>query len=260
MAIITLTSDWGTRDHYAAAVKGAILSRLPSASIVDISHQIERFNIFQASFTLKNCYRNFPPGTIHIIDILSESSPETPNTVVFCEEQYFIATDNGILTLIFDKKPIEIYEIDIMQDSDYFTFLARDLFAKTACHIAEGKPLSELGKPKGNLTEIMSFAPAIEKNVIKGQVIHVDSYQNAYVNITESLFREIGKARKFSIIFRAPSYSIEKISTSYSDVAESDMLALFSTNGFLEIAINRGNAGGLLNLSVGESVRIEFND
>ena len=122
MAIITLTSDWGTKDYYAAAVKGTILSMLPSATIVDVTHEIEPFNVSQAGFTLKNCYRCFPPGTIHIIAVDTIESMECPHVVVKAEGQYFISTDNGIFSHILDGKYDEAVCIDVMQDSDFFTF------------------------------------------------------------------------------------------------------------------------------------------
>ena len=104
MAIITLTSDWGTKDYYVAAVKGTILSQLPAATIVDVTHEIEPFNVSQAGFTLKNCYRSFPPGTIHIIGVDTIESMECPHVVVKAEGQYFISTDNGIFSHILDGK------------------------------------------------------------------------------------------------------------------------------------------------------------
>src|SRR5512138_1750299 len=148
MAIITLTSDWGLRDHYIGSVKGAILRQHPEAVIVDISHLVEPFNLNQAAFIIRNSYRSFPKGTIHILGINEEASIETPHTLVLHEGHYFIGADNGIFSLIFDEKPEQILEIDVVQDSDYYTFPSRDVFAKVACHIAQGLPYEELGHPK----------------------------------------------------------------------------------------------------------------
>ena len=105
MAIITLTSDWGLKDHYAGAVKGAILSKMPGARIVDISHQIPSFEIEQAAFVLKNAYSNFPKGSVHILGINTEESDKYAHTVVEVDGHFFIGTDNGIFSLLFDKKP-----------------------------------------------------------------------------------------------------------------------------------------------------------
>jgi len=258
MPIITLTSDWGLKDHYLAAVKGAIYSQLPGAVIVDISHQVSSFDLNQAAFIVRNSWRNFPEGTIHILGVNTEASIETPHTVAFYKGHYFIGADNGIFSLIFDEIPEKIIELDIIQDSDYFTFSTRDVFVKAACHIAKGNPLEELGRMKSSVLEKIPFNPVIDGNLIKGKVIYVDSYENVYVNISESLFTSMTKGKKFIIQFRSDSYRIKVISKAYKDVVQGEMLALFSTSGLLEIAINQGKASSLLGLRVDQSILVEI--
>ena len=257
MPVITLTSDWGLKDHYHGAVKGAILRRLPDAVIVDVSHNIPPFDLNQAAFIIRNFYRNFPEGTIHILAINTEASIESPHTLVFHNGHYFIGADNGIFSLVFDEKPEMILELDIIQDSDYFTFPTRDVFVKAACHIARGKPVEELGHPRDRLYSRMAFQPVITGNQIRGKVIYVDNYGNAFVNITETIFNSLFKNRKFVLTFRSPSYRITEISKSYQDVHEVEMLALFSSSGYLQIAINRGDACSLLGLKPDTTVLIE---
>jgi S-adenosyl-L-methionine hydrolase (adenosine-forming) len=257
MPIITLTSDWGLKDHYLGAVKGAIYSRLPGISIVDISHTIPPFDLNQAAFIIRNFYKDFPPGTIHILGINTEASIETPHTLVVHDGHYFIGADNGIFSLIFDEIPSTIYELDVLQDSDYFTFSARDVFVKVACHIAEGKPVDQLGTPKKSIVRKMSFKPVIDGNLIKGKVIYIDNYENVFTNISEAFFKSVVKGQKFAIMFRSASYRITTISKSYKDVVEGEMLALFSTSGHLEIAINQGKASSLLGLRMDQPVLIE---
>ncbi len=230
----------------------------PDASIVDITHEVPHHNLMHASFVVKCAYKMFPEGSIHVVDILSDSSIEMPNKVVLYDGHYFIGTDNGIFALIFDKVPEKIYEIEIAQDSGYFTFMARDLFAKVAVYLAEGKPIEGLGKPRKDINNMLMYQAFIDQNMIRGQVIHIDSYQNLFINITENLFKETGKGRPFKINIRAHGYSVQKISTSYSDVNEGELLALFSSGGYLQIALNRGNAAGLLGMNIGDYVRIEF--
>jgi hypothetical protein len=258
MAIITLTSDWGLKDHYAGAVKGAILRILPDAQIVDISHSIPVFDLNQAAFIVRNFYPNFPEGTIHILSINTDAAIETPHTVVSHHGHYFIGADNGIFSLLFDDKPDKIIEIDIIQDSDYFTFPSRDVFVKVACHIAAGRPIGELGHPKDKLLQRLAFQPVIQGDRVKGKVIYVDNYENAFVNISESLFNSIVKNRKFAITFRTATYSINEISKSYKDVSPGVMLALFSSSGYLEIAIREGKASSLLGLKIDQSVTVEI--
>jgi hypothetical protein len=151
-----------------------------------------------------------------------------------------------------------IIELDIIQDSDYFTFSTRDVFVKVACHLAQGKPLADLGRTKSKILSRISFKPVIDGNLIKGKVIYVDSYENVFTNITESLFRSMTKGKKFIIQFRSASYRIDIIRTAYKDVVEGEMLALFSSSGHLEIAINQGKASSLLGLKIDQPVLIEI--
>jgi S-adenosyl-L-methionine hydrolase (adenosine-forming) len=259
MPIVTLISDWGLKDHYLGAVKGALHQQVPGTEIVDISHTIQPFNLNQAAFILRNSYKNFPEGTIHIIGINTEASIETPHTLVVKDGHYFIGADNGIFPLIFSK-PDSVIELDVIQDSDYFTFSARDVFVKVAAHIASGKPLEALGRPRKGVVTKISFQPAVSENLIRGTVIYIDNYENAFTNITEEFFRSIVKNRKFVITFRSTTYRITRLSKSYKDVVEGEMLALFSTTGHLEIAINQGKASSLLGLKIDQPVLIEVQD
>jgi S-adenosylmethionine hydrolase len=257
MTIITLTSDWGHKDHYAGSVKGAICRFLPEARIIDVSHDIPAFDLNQAAFVVKHSYRDFPEGTIHIIAVNSEASIQTPHTLVYHNGHYFIGADNGVFSLIFDEKPSLIIELDVIQDSNYFTFPARDLFAKVASHIASGKPLGELGPVRNKINEKIAVRPIIQGNMIKGHVTYIDNYGNAFTNITEQLFRATVKNNKFLMTFRSPNYNIVSISSSYKDVSKGEMLALFSTTGLLEIAIRDGKASTLLGLKPDQLIIIE---
>lgn len=256
MPIITLTSDWGLRDHYLAAVKGTLISRLPGVQIVDITHEVEPFNLKQASFILRNSYAHFPAGTIHVVSLRTEETKDYPHVVMEYEGHFFIGTDNGIFSLIFNKKPDKMFEMTIVQDTDYFTFSTRDRFVKAAVHLAEGKPVEELGRPRTDWQQQMHFQPVVSGDVIRGMVIYVDNYENVITNITREFFDEVGKGRNFLIECRGEQ--LKSISTSYLDVPVGDIVALFGSTGHLEIAINQGNASGLLGLHVNDSIRVEF--
>ncbi len=256
MPIITLTSDWGLKDHYAGAVKGAILSKMPEATIIDISHGIPSFEIEQAAFVIRNSYKNFPERTVHIIGINTEESDKFSHLAVEVDKQFFIGTDNGIFSLIFDKLPDQIVELQIPQDSSFFTFSSRDRFVSAAVHLATGKEILKLGNKKETIIEKILLKPVADKDVIKGHVVYIDSYENIITNIKEPLFTEVCNNRKFTIFFR--SYEITKLSTSYTDVPIGEILALFDSNNHLEIAMNQGNAAGLLGLDYKDMIRIEF--
>ena len=147
MAIITLTSDWGSSDFYVPAVKGAIFSLLPDVNIVDITHNVKSFDVKSAAFIVKNCYKNFPKGTVHVLAVDTEESSDNPHVALKVNDHYFVGTDNTIFSLIVDKDSYEAVIIDVMQDTGFFTFSTRDSFAKVAVMLSNGVPLSEIGKP-----------------------------------------------------------------------------------------------------------------
>ncbi len=244
MAIITLTTDLGLRDNYVASVKGAILKEVPETTIIDITHEIPSFDLQKSAFVVRNCYQDFPEGSIHIIGVNSESDIETPHIAVLANGHYFIGADNGVFSLIFDNPPEKIVELTISQDTDRITFPTKDVFVKAACHIARGGTLEVIGTAKKELAEKTLFRAVYENNILKGMVIYVDHYGNLITNISESAFNEYRKGRAFTIAFR--KYGIKEISKSYNSVQEGDKLALFSSSGFIEIAINKGNAKKLL--------------
>ncbi len=256
MAIITLTSDWGQSDYYVAAVKGAILSALPDATIVDITHNIEPWDIASAAFIIRNCYQNFPEGTIHIIGVETEESSDKPHIALKANGHYFIGTDNDIFSLILGDTPYEAVTIEVIQDSDYFTFTTRDRFVKVAAMIANGLPFNEIGAPYPEIRKCITFQPTIDNNSIHGIVTFVDSYENVVTNITKELFEKIRNGRVFEI--RVGKYLIDKVCRSYTEVAMPDIVALFGSHGFLEIALNHGKAASLLGLSRDSSIDIIF--
>jgi len=258
MTIVTLISDWGMNSHYQASVKGNILRQIPDARIIDITHTLRPFDIMNCSFILRNAYPDFPAGSIHIVGVNTEAGPKSPHIVVKHRDMYFIGADNGVFSLLFEDMPIEAVELNIPQDSDYFTFSSRDVFVKAASLISGGEPLAKLGTPHTQLNRMYNFKPIITENKIEGKVIFIDDYENIFVNIDQETFKKTGKGRPYSIRFRSPGYSIHSLHKSYSDVAEGERLALFGTTGYLEIAMNRGKAASLLGLGLTDKVSIEF--
>jgi hypothetical protein len=256
MGIITLISDWGLNDYYAAAVKGMIIKSLPEARIVEISHQIKPFDIEQAAYILKNAYHSFPKGTIHVIGVNTEESLNNPHAVALYQGHYFIGTDNGVFSLIFDEPPEKLIILDILQDSEQFTFSGRDRFAKAAVHLAKGGDIEELGAEKAEMEQKILFEPVVNHDTIRGIVAHIDTYQNLITNIPRKLFNEKTKGRKFKISLRTATVS--KIHESYGDVPNGEVVALFSSNGMLEIALNKSKASTLLGIKRKSPVIIEL--
>lgn len=256
----------GLKDYYVAAVKGAIHSQLENAVIVDITHEIPPFDIATASFVLRNTYHDFPKGTVHIIGVNPESDLQTHHMAVEYDGHYFIGADNGIFSILFDRIPDKIVELNLDQDSDDLTFPTKYVFVKAACHLARGGTLEVIGKITEEVNERELFRAVVEGDTIRGTVIYIDSYGNVISNITESLFKEVGRERPFTIFFRRAAYEIHTIHKAYHDVPEGEKVALFSANGHLEIAINKGvegSGGGankLFGLKVNDTIRVEFGE
>ncbi len=257
MAIITLTTDLGDKDFYQAALKGSILSQMPTVNIVDISHNISAFNIQQAAFILKNSFHYFPKSTVHLIGIDSVFNEQTRYLALKYKDHYFVGSDNGIFSLLFDENPTDIVELNIMQDLKYLHFPLSDIFAKAASHLAKGGKLKDIGIPVEAIEEKMTLQPVIERNLIRGSVIYIDSFQNIITNITKDIFTSEQNNRDFTLFFKR-NESINQLSWHYNEVPEGEKLCLFGISNHLEIAINKGNASGLLGMHVGDIVRIEF--
>jgi len=252
MAIIQLTTDLGLKDYYVSAIKGAIISQLPGITLVDVSHQIPTYNIQDAAFILKNSYPAFPAGSIHIIGVKAEYSQQSPHVIVFANGHYFVAADNGVFSLLLDKDPEKIIELEEISS----TFPTRDVFAKIACRIAKGESIEQIGKPKIALLERMPFRATSMADMIRGTVLYIDSYGNVMTNIHQNLFKEIGKGREFIIEFAR--YEISKMSKAYHDVPEGEILALFNATDHLEIAMNSDKANSMLNLKLNDTITIRF--
>ncbi|MDG1219744.1 MAG: SAM-dependent chlorinase/fluorinase [Flavobacteriaceae bacterium] len=275
MSIITLTTDFGIKDHFTANIKGAILSEIPEVNIVDISHQISPFNILEAAYIIQNSYRSFPLGTIHIIGVDSELNPENKHLVVKFEGQYFICADNGIMSMAcLNIEPEKIVEINI-HDKLITNFSVLDVFVKVACHISRGGKLEVIGKAISKIKSVKNLTPFINesKNQIIGNVIYIDNYGNVITNITKSFFKEVSKSREFEISVR--NYKFKKIHSKYSDIVnfsideskrnnDGQALAIFNSSLNLEIAIyksnpvNFGTAASLMGLNILDTVTVNF--
>jgi S-adenosylmethionine hydrolase len=257
MAIITLTTDLGDKDIYLAALKGSILKLLPDVNIVDITNSVSAFNIQQAAFILKNSFHYFPDNTVHLIGIDTVYNSFTRYLIVRYKNHYFVGADNGIFSLMFDSDPDEIFEINIMQDLKFLHFPLADIFVKAACHLAKGAKPELIGLPVNEVEKKMNLQPVLEKNLIKGAVIYIDSFQNVITNITKEFFNTVQQGRRFTLYFKR-NETINQLSWHYNEVPEGEKLCLFGISDHLEIAINKGNASGLLGLNLGDSVIIDF--
>ncbi|GGG51100.1 hypothetical protein GCM10010976_22830 [Bizionia arctica] len=275
MPIITLTTDFGEKDHFAGAVKGAIYTEMPDVRIVDISHSISPFNIPEAAYIIQNAYSSFPKGTIHIIGIDSEMNLENKHIAIKLDDHFFICANNGIMSMICaDIAPEKIVEINI-HDRIETSFPALDVFVKVACHIARGGTLEVIGKVINSIKPIKNILPFVndEQNQIVGSVIYIDNYGNVISNIKKSFFEKIQQGRAYEISARNNTF--KKIYTKYSDVVNFDTpiekrndegkgLVVFNSSNYLEIAIYKsnsqtsGSASTLMGLDLMDSISVNF--
>jgi S-adenosylmethionine hydrolase len=274
MSIITLTTDYGLKDHFVGALKGKIISEFPEAKIIDISHEIDPFNIAEASYILQASYANFPKGTVHLIGVDAERNTENEHLAMQWNDQFFVCADNGILSMLTQRiLPQKIVAINI-HDRLPENATDMDVFKTVACHLAKGGTLNVIGKEITELKSITDFQPIVSKdgNSIKGNVIYIDHFGNIVFNISKKQFLELSKGRTYEIVMKPKS--IKTILPNYSSVAISDKfpikyyegekLAIFNEAGFLEIAIFRsnpktvGSAASLLGFSYRDTITINF--
>lgn len=263
----------GLRDHYVAALKGAIYARTPSVQVVDISHNVSPFNKSQAAYFLRNVINDFPKGTIHVIGVDAEpnvnfsnpSESELPMIVEY-KDQYFIGVNNGFFSLLLEnEKPKAIWELDdVLSQPELMNFPTKNILIPAACKIADGEKCKTFCSAADQIKRAIPLSPVLEGHTLKGAVIHIDHYGNIITNIRKDDFYRLGRNIPFIIYFRQKEYYIDKISIGYNDVPPGEKVALFNDGNHLEIAINKGtpeNGGGanaLFGLRLKDIIRIEF--
>lgn len=260
MAFITLTSDYGINSPYAAAVKGAIYTQMPGAQIVDISNSVSPFNIVQATYLLRQAVWHYPLHSVHLICIDTNYAAHKQFIIAVSDGQYFIGADNGIFSLLFEKTPASFFVVkpELIQPDDLFP--EKNLFAYLAIQLSSGRQVTEFASP-GTIQNVkQSLMPVMEESSIRGNIIFIDGYDNAITNITKDHFDHKLSGKSGFKIFYSRKNGIDYISKNYSDVVNGNELALFNESGYLEIAMNTGNAGQLLGLRMGAPIIIEFYD
>ena len=275
MSIITLTTDFGNKDFFVSSVKGAILSEVKNAMIIDISNEIQPYNHSEAAYILKNAYKNFPKGTIHIVGVESELTPENRHIAMAFEGHYFIGSDNGIFSMIKDDlKAEKIVEINI-HEKESSSFSVLDVFVKVAAHISRRGKLEVIGKTIKSIKQITNINPVVNNkaNQILGSVIYIDNYGNVVTNINRKFFNEIRKSRDYKIFARTVKF--ENIYENYSgaidfsnpkEKREEDgkKIAIFNSANHLELGIYKsnpktyGSAASLFGLDYRDPITVKF--
>ena len=247
MSLLTFTSDIGEHDFLTGAIKGQLLQYQNDLRIIDITHSLPPFNYPQAAYVCRNAIRNFPSGTFHLI--LVNLFDTNPDHMILAEHNgHFIGcADNGLLTMILEEPPQKVVGLNLDPINQKSTLFCTSIFAKAMHELNQGKNIEEVGNPNIEIKVKNPLKPLVGEDWIEGQIIYIDNFENVIVNINKVEFEEQRKGRNFNIVFKRDEV-IEKISETYADVAEGEKLAFFNSAGYLEIAINKGNAAGLFGL------------
>lgn len=271
MSIITLTTDYGIKDHFVAVTKGKILSQIPNCQIIDISHSIDYYNVTSASYVINGICDAFPKNTIHIVCVDAELYEVETFILIHWNDQYFMAPNNGILGVLVEQYPADlILELTV---SDLVK-CSMDLFIQTASKIVNGVKLEELGKVVEDCERLVQVKPIVstDENILRGAVIYEDHYGNAIFNISKQLFNEVGKGRNFRVSI-GTKYKINRINAYYSDFIlesktlkdyEGNALLVFNELDFLQLSLYKsnplkhGSVKTLLGLSYRDPLTIEF--
>ena len=255
--IITLTTDFGTRDAYVGIMKGVICSVLPSVRIVDITHLIPPQRILDAALLVEAAYPWFPPGTVHIVVVDPGVGTQRRPVAVDAGGQLFVGPDNGVLSAPLAEPGVRVHEItevvyELPDRSD--TFHGRDVFAPAAAHLASGLEIDRLGPWVSDWQRLDLPKPRVTKGRIVGVILRTDRFGNALSNIPRSMLREIG-AGPYAVQVGSKSYG--ELRRRYQDAALGEALALTGSDGRIEIAVSGGNAAETLRIRPGDRIVVQ---
>lgn len=258
--VITLITDFGTQDGYVGTMKGVMLKTSPEVRLVDITHEIPPQDVFRAGFVLRNSYRYFPDGSIHLVVVDPGVGSKRRAILVKTDNHFFIGPDNGVFTFVYESE--EIRTVVQLTEKRYFlsdvsnTFHGRDIFAPVAAHLSLGVPLEDLGEPCNDVVRIDIPKPDIKRDGVKGILFYVDRFGNLVSNIREGLLAESSLRRRCKVF--VGEEVIDGIKESYSEVNEGETLALFGSSGYLEISVRDRNARERLGLCKGTDVEVVY--
>jgi S-adenosyl-L-methionine hydrolase (adenosine-forming) len=255
--IITLLTDFGSKDHHVGAMRGVILGINPHATIVDISHYISPHNIVEGAFLLSNVYTYFPSGTIHLAVVDPGVGSKRKPILVKGENFFFIGPDNGLFGLIYDQlKKFSVYELT---NTHFFlktvsaTFQGRDIFAPVAAYLSRGVSPLEMGKETKNFQRLSLPQPILEKKKIRGKVMYIDNFGNLITNITVNHLKNLEKPPSK---IKIRENVISGLSKNYQEVKKGTLLAIMGSSNFLEISVREGNAQKKLKSKEGDEIKV----
>jgi S-adenosylmethionine hydrolase len=255
--IISLTTDFGVSDHFVGTMKGVILGIAPDADIVDITHDVPPFEIPEGAFAIAEAYRYFPKGTIHVVVV--DPGVGTARRAILAEAagQYFIAPDNGVLTIIYER---EKHKVRVMTNERFFlparsrTFHGRDVFAPAAAHLAGGAKPAQFGKTISDYAQLGMLKPQrVGKRIWSGTVIKADRFGNLITNLHIDEFDAV-RERPFEL--SVGLRRVDRLCGAYGEAAPGDLFAIVGSSGYLEVSVNQGSASKTLGCTGGAPVEL----
>ncbi len=259
--IITLTTDFGLADHYVGTMKGVLLSRCPDARLIDISHDVPPFSIYSGAYTIDQAAPYFPPGAIHLIVIDPGVGTERKPLLVESGEQYFIAPDNGVLSMVVARNGVpkvrEIANRSLWLDSPSSTFHGRDVFAPVAAALASGAASpAEVGPLLPRIELLPDLEPKqTQDGVWKGKLLAVDRFGNAVTNFKTGTFARIVTG---SFALSIGDHKITDFRRTFGIAPSGLCFAYIGSSGYIEVAANQQSAAKLLNASPGDYITLRF--
>jgi S-adenosylmethionine hydrolase len=256
-AIITLTTDYGTNDHLVGTLKGVILKINPEATIVDITHNVAPFDLLDAALAIGSAYSYFPPRTIHVVVVDPGVGTERRPLLVTAENQYFVAPDNGVLSMIYERE--ENVVARNVTAAHYFlqpiskTFHGRDIFAPIAAWLSKGWQTASMGE---EITDHKKFAlpkPKATDGVVKGIVMRVDTFGNLITNFRVEDLPESALTNG-EVKFQVGTQAVSRMVPTFASGDAGEPVAYVGSAGYVEIAVNKGNASRTLSIGRGTAV------
>lgn len=262
-ALITLTTDFGTQDGYVAAMKGVMLSAIPTLRFVDLTHEVAPQDVMEAAFLLNTAAWEFPAGTVHLVVVDPGVGTDRRPVAIRAGGHYFVGPDNGLFSLLLDGEPIDAgVRLDPAQvgadDRLSTTFHGRDLFAPAAARLAAGTALDALGPSLDQLKALHWALPIPDAEGIRGWVVHIDRFGNCITNIPRAMLKEQRGGR--SVVCYVGSGVVRGLRETYGTVEKGEPLLVVGSSDFLEIAVNSGNAATMLDIRKGAPVNLVFKE
>ena len=258
MSVVSLITDFGLRDNFVGLIKAVILKINPKSQIVDICHDIKPQDISEAAFLLKNSFRYFPSGTVHLVVVDPGVGSKRKKLLVKTKNYFFLGPDNGVLSLALkDERPLKIIEIT---NEKYFlkptsnTFHGRDIFAPVAAYLSKQEPINNFGPRIKSYHDLELPKIKMTSKILSGEIIYIDHFGNLVSNIDKDALYKFVKDKKFKISIK--NKTIDKLSSSYCVGSHFEPLALIDSFDFLEITINCGSARDYLRVAKGEKIKV----